>query len=100
MSRTIVALARATVPGRPDLPRAAAKLAELAALAIASAVLRRAARRAYRELAALDDRTLKDIGLARSALASISQAVAEGQAAAVIAQFPWANSQRQHVTQR
>lgn len=89
MSTTIAALARVTVPGRPGLPRAAAKLAEVMALAIAAAVLRCAARQAYRELAALDDRTLKDIGLARRALAAVSEAVAKGRAAAVIAQFPW-----------
>jgi len=91
MSTTILALARVTVPGQPGLPRAAAKLAEFMALAIAAAVLRRAARQAYRELAALDDRTLKDIGLARCELAAISEAVAESRAAAVIAQFPWTN---------
>jgi len=91
MSTTILALARVTVPGRTGLPRAAAKLAELAALAVASAILRRAARQAYRELAALDDRTLRDIGLARCELASIAQTFAETRTAAALAQFPWTN---------
>ena len=88
MSTTILALARATVPGARGLPGAAAKLTEFAALAIASAVLRRAARQAYRELAALDDRTVKDIGLVRCELASIAEAVAETRTAAAFAQFP------------
>jgi uncharacterized protein YjiS (DUF1127 family) len=80
-----------TVPGRQRLPRAAAKLAEFATRAIAAGVLRHAARQAYRELAALDDRTLKDIGLPRCELASIAQAIAEIRSAAVLAQFPWTN---------
>ncbi len=88
MGTTIPALARVTVPGGRGLPRAAAKLTEFAHLAIASAVLRRAARQAYRELAALDDRTLKDIGLVRCELASIGQTVAETRTAAALAQFP------------
>jgi uncharacterized protein YjiS (DUF1127 family) len=91
MSTTIAALARVTVPGRLGLLRAAAKLAEFATMAIASAILRRAARQAYHELAALDDRTLKDIGLARCELASIAEAIAETRAAAALAQFPWTN---------
>lgn len=46
----------------------ARSLVALAAQAVASAVLRQAARRAHRELANLDDRMLADIGLDRTAV--------------------------------
>jgi uncharacterized protein YjiS (DUF1127 family) len=61
------------------------RLAALAAEAVLSAVMARAVRRAHRELAALDDRTLADIGLDRSAvedLSAISRRTALGQ-------IPW-----------
>ena len=48
---------------------------------IASAVVRRAERQARRELAALDDRTLGDMGLARSELTSLLEALAETRTA-------------------
>lgn len=50
------------------VPQAARRLASRAAGAIASAVLRRAVRRVNRDLAALDDCTLADIGLDRAAV--------------------------------
>jgi uncharacterized protein YjiS (DUF1127 family) len=42
-----------------------------AASAIAVIMMRRAMRKAYRDLAALDDRMLADIGIARSEIASL-----------------------------
>jgi uncharacterized protein YjiS (DUF1127 family) len=88
MSPTILAAARVTVPGQLALRQAAAHLAEAVALAFASAVLRRAERQAQRELAALDDRTLADIGLVRAQLTSLEDAFTETRAAAALGQFP------------
>ena len=64
-------------------------VAEVATYAIASTIVRRAVMRAHRELVALDDRTLSDIGLVRSELTSLLAAVAERRTAAVLAQSPW-----------
>ena len=77
------------VLSRLPLPQAAGCLADIAAHAIASAVLRRAARQAHRELAALDDRTLADAGLVRAELMSLLEVLVETRTAAVLGQFPW-----------
>lgn len=74
--------------GLPVVPQAAKRLASLAADAIVSAVLRRAVRRLYRELAALDDRTLADIGLNRAAAEDLT-AISRRETWMSLAQFPW-----------
>lgn len=56
--------------------------------AIASSVLRRAARQAHRGLMALDDRTLADLGLLRTELTSLLEALAGTSTAAASTQFP------------
>jgi uncharacterized protein YjiS (DUF1127 family) len=89
MSTTNPAPAQMTVPSWPRLPQAVRYLAQIAAHAIASAVLMSAARQAHRELAALDDRMLADIGLVRAELTSLLEALAEARTAGVLAQFPW-----------
>jgi uncharacterized protein YjiS (DUF1127 family) len=53
------------------LLRRARNLAVAAGAVASAVVLRRAASRAHRELAALDDRTLADIGLDRAELMSL-----------------------------
>lgn len=78
-----------TVPSRQTLRQAARHLVATAARAIAWSIARRAARRAHRELAALDDRLLADIGLVRTELIPVLDALAETRAAPVLAQFPW-----------
>jgi uncharacterized protein YjiS (DUF1127 family) len=77
------------VPYRPALPRAVRYVAAIAASWIVPAVVRRVERRAHRELAALDDRTLADMGLARAELMSLLDALAETRAAVSLSQFPW-----------
>jgi uncharacterized protein YjiS (DUF1127 family) len=89
MSNAKPASAQMTVPSWLTLPQAARYLAEIAAHAIASLVLRRAARQAHRKLMTLDDRTLADIGLVRSELTSLLEALAETRTAAVLSQLPW-----------
>lgn len=69
------------------VPQAARRLASLAADAVASAVLRRAVRRAYRELAVLDDRMLADIGLDRAAVDEFA-AISRRETRSCLAQFP------------
>jgi len=69
------------------LAHVAESLAAIAANAITSAVLGRAARQAHRELAATGDRTLADLGLARPELASPLGALAEARTTAVLS--PW-----------
>jgi uncharacterized protein YjiS (DUF1127 family) len=78
-----------SVPSWLTLPQAARSLAEVVAHAIALAVLRRATCQAHRELAALDDRTLADLGLVRAELTSLLEVLAETRTATVFAQFPW-----------
>ncbi|MDX2201373.1 MAG: DUF1127 domain-containing protein [Hyphomicrobiaceae bacterium] len=63
-------------------------LAALAGRLIASAVLRRAERKARRELAALDDRTLEDMGLVRADLTALLDALAERRAAVALSRSP------------
>jgi hypothetical protein len=55
--------------------------------AIASGVLRRALRQAHRQLMALDDRTLADLGLFRTELTPLLMALA-GTPTAASSQFP------------
>ena len=66
--------------------RPARRLVEFAAHRVASALT---ARRAYRELAALNVRTLADAGIVRSELTSFAEAA---RAAGLLAQFPWNRS--------
>lgn len=89
MSSNDLAPAKMTASSWLMLPQAANHLAEMAAHAIASAVLRRTACRARRELAALDDRALADIGLVRAELTSLLEVLAERRTTAVFAQFLW-----------
>jgi uncharacterized protein YjiS (DUF1127 family) len=81
--------ARTAVQGWPALPQPARHLWASAAQAIASFIVRRAASQAHRELAALDDRMLADIGVGRAELKPLLDALAEARTAAVLAQFPW-----------
>ena len=78
-----------SVPNWPTLPRVVKYLGAIAANATAWIVVRRATKQAHRELVALDDRTLADIGLVRGELTSLLEALAEARTAAVLAQFPW-----------
>jgi uncharacterized protein YjiS (DUF1127 family) len=89
MSRNQPAPERMRVPDWPALPRAARYLAAVAANWIAPVVVRRVERRAHRELAALDDRTLADMGLGRAELTSLLEALAETRAALSLSQLPW-----------
>ncbi|MGE8941481.1 DUF1127 domain-containing protein [Leptospira interrogans] len=66
-----------THPSWPTPASAVRCVAEVAINAIASTIVRRAVMRARRELVALDDRTLSDIGLVRSELTSLLAAIAE-----------------------
>ena len=77
---------------RMTLPQVVRCLAALAANVIASAVVRRAESQARRELAALDDRTLADMGLVRAELLSLLETLAETRTQAVLGQFPWNRS--------
>lgn len=61
----------------PAVPEALRRLAALAAQSVASLVTACAIRRTYRELAALDDRLLADIGLDRATVRDF------------LAQLPW-----------
>ena len=70
---------RPTVPSRQALRQTARHLMATAARAIVLSIARRAARRAHRELAALDDRLLADIGLVRAELDPVLDALAETQ---------------------
>ena len=85
MSGTDATPARMTLRSALALPQAAGYLAAATTSALASAVARRDARRARRELAALDDRTLADLGLERAELTSLFDALAERRTAAVLA---------------
>lgn len=89
MSRTKPAFEHISVPNGLMLPQAARYLAAIAASRIASIVVRRAKRQAYRQLAAVDDRTLRDMGLVRAELMSLLEALAETRTAVVFSQFPW-----------
>ena len=89
MSRIHQLCERLTVPSRQTLRQTARHLVATAARAIVSSIARRAARRAHRELAALDDRLLADVGLVRTELILVLDALAETRAATVLAQFPW-----------
>jgi uncharacterized protein YjiS (DUF1127 family) len=71
------------------LPGVARRVAAIAANWIAPVVMRRLERRAHNELAALDDRTLEDMGLARAELMSLLAALAETRATSAFSQFPW-----------
>lgn len=74
--------------GLPLVPESIRRLAALAAGTVALLVTACAMRRAYRELAALDDRLLADIGLDR---ATVETLAASGlrQTRASLAQFHW-----------
>jgi uncharacterized protein YjiS (DUF1127 family) len=74
MSRIHSAPGQTSVANWPTLQQAAGRLAAIAANWIASTVSRRVERRALRELAALDDRALADIGLVRADLMSLREA--------------------------
>jgi uncharacterized protein YjiS (DUF1127 family) len=74
--------------GLSVVPQAARRLASLAAAAIVSAVLRRAVRRTCRGLAALDDRTLADIGLDRAAVEDLT-AISRRETWMSLAQLSW-----------
>jgi uncharacterized protein YjiS (DUF1127 family) len=89
MSTTKPAPAHSAVARWLRLAQPAGYLAAMAARAVALAIVRRAASQAQRELVALDNRTLADIGPARAELTSLIDAVAETRTAAVLAQFPW-----------
>jgi uncharacterized protein YjiS (DUF1127 family) len=77
------------VPDRPVLPRVARYLTAIAATRIVPVVVRRVERRAHRELAALDDRTLEDMCLARAELMPLVDALAETRTASALTRFPW-----------
>lgn len=89
MSRSNTAPEQISEPNWLTLRQVAGTVAAITANAIASTVMRRAASQAHRELAALDDRTLADIGLVRPELTSLLESLAETRTAAVLAQFPW-----------
>jgi uncharacterized protein YjiS (DUF1127 family) len=56
----------------PVVPESLRRLAVLAAEAVAAVVAACAMRRAYRELAALDDRLLADVGLDRATVEALA----------------------------
>jgi len=73
MSRIHSAPGQISVASWSTLQQAAGRLAAIAAKWIASTMSRRVERRALRELAALDDRALADIGLVRADLVSLRE---------------------------
>lgn len=85
MSRTNPAPA----PTWRALPQLVRHLAALAAHAIVLTVLQRAERQARLELAALDDRTLRSMGLVRADLMMMLDALAESRTAAALSRSPW-----------
>jgi len=72
----------------PVVPETLRRLVTFVAEIVAAVVLARAVRRAHRELAALDDRTLADIGLDRAAVMDIA-ASDLWETRMSLAQFPW-----------
>lgn len=72
----------------PVVPEVLRRLATVLTETILAAVLARAVRRAHRELAALDDRTLADIGLDRAAIGDLA-ATDLWEFRNSPAQFPW-----------
>lgn len=89
MSKADPASAKMAVRTWPILLRTANHLVATATNAVVSTIVQRAAAQASRELAALDDRTLADVGLNRVALTSRLDVLAQKRTAAVLAQFPW-----------
>jgi uncharacterized protein YjiS (DUF1127 family) len=75
----------------PAVPEAARRLAALAAETLASVVTACAVRRAYRGLAALDDRLLADIGLDRATVENLA-ANSQRETWTSLAQVPWHRS--------
>lgn len=84
MSRTNPTPGQMSIPNWPPLPRVFRCLG-----AIASAVVRRATKQAHRELVALDDRTLADIGLVRADLMSLLETLTVTRTAAVLSPSIW-----------
>lgn len=89
MSKIRRAPEQMSMPNRLTLPQVARYLAATTVNVIASIVVRRAERQARRELAALDDRTLGDMGLVRADLMSLLEVLAETRTAAVLFPSPW-----------
>lgn len=74
--------------GLPLVPEFIRGLAALAAETVASVVTAFAMRRAYRELAALDDRLLADVGLDRAVVEALAASSLRATRAS-LAQFHW-----------
>jgi uncharacterized protein YjiS (DUF1127 family) len=91
MSKTNPASNATSAAALPAVPEAARRLIALAAETLASLVTACAVRRAYRELAALDDRLLADIGLDRATVQKLA-ATNLREASTSLAQLPWARS--------
>ena len=72
----------------PVVPEPLWRLAVLAAEAVAAVVTACAIRRAYRELATLDDRLLADVGLDRATVEALA-ANSLRETWATLAQFHW-----------
>jgi uncharacterized protein YjiS (DUF1127 family) len=72
----------------PVVPESVRRLAALAAETLSTVIAACAARRAYRELAALDDRLLADVGLDRERVEALA-ATSLQDTWASLAQFHW-----------
>ena len=72
MSKTNPASNAMSAAAVPAVPEVARRLAALTARTLASVVTAYAMRRAYRELAALDDRLLADIGFDRATVEKLA----------------------------
>ena len=88
MSKANPALRAMSATAASAVPEILRHVVLRAAETIASLIVARAANRAYRELAALDDRMLADIGLDRAAVEHLA-AINRREAWTSLAHFSW-----------